>query len=243
MGGDLKALHDRLLDEQPGGAVHDPDDCLLCAMEGSDDMSTLEGGGVGDFSQEQVDAAVAKAVAEATGPLNKRLEELQASAKETEVGKAVADALAPKEAEIADLQSRLDAAEARATKAESEFNDFKASIEAAKKEEEEAKTREARKAERSQKVKDAKVFSDEYVEQNADRFAAMSDEDFDARMAEWKVIASKSDGGNGGEGGEQIPGKTGFQASREGSGDGAFKGSALGELSTLRGALSDPRTI
>jgi hypothetical protein len=243
MGSDLKVLHDRLLSEQPDGAVHDPDDCPLCDMEETNPMNDPEGGDVGSFTQEQLDAAVAKAVAEATGPLTQRIEELSASAKETEVGKAISDALAPKEAEIADLQSKLDAAEARATKAETEFTDFKAAAEAKEKEDEENKAREARKGDRVKAMKDAKVFSDTYVDENADRFAAMSDEDFAARMEEWKAVtASKGEGGEGG--GEKIPEKTGLQAAREGSGNGNLPtGSLLGELGSLRGALSDPRTI
>ena len=242
MGSDLKVLqvlHDRLLAEQVDGAVHDADDCVLCDLEDTDQTTDPEGGDVGSFTQEQVDAAVAKAIADATGPLNTRIEELSASAKETEVGKAISDALAPKEAEIADLQSRLDAAEARATKAETEFSDFKAAVEAKEKEAEEAAAREGRKTERVKAMKEAKVFSDAYVDEHADRFAAMSDEDFAARMDEWKAIVAKDDAGDG-----KIPEKTGFQASREGTGNGGLPaGSVLGELGSLRGALSDPRTI
>lgn len=239
MGSDLKVLHDRLLAEQPEGAIHDPDDCPLCDLEDTDTINP-EGGDVSSFTQEQLDAAVAKAVADATGPLTTRISEMETAAKETEHGKAIADALAPKEAEIADLQSRIDAAEARATKAETDLTDFKAAIEAEKTETAENAAREARKADRVKQVKDAKVFTDQYADENADRFAAMDDEEFTARMGEWKAI--KGDGAGSGTG--DIPGKTGFQASREGGGNGTIPaGSMLGELNTLRGALSDPRSI
>lgn len=140
---------------------------------------------MGEFTQEDMDAAVAAAIADATSSMNQRIAELEAAAMETEVGKAVAEAVTAKDAEISDLQAKLDAAEAAKTAAEARVTELEAAE--AKRLEDELTA--ARREERVAKAKEIGVLSDEYVDKNADRFAAMSDDEWAGRVDEWAAIA------------------------------------------------------
>ncbi len=248
----LKELHDRLMADKPDGAVHDEAQCPICAMETIDNTAPgadgptngPQGGSMTTFTQEQMDAAVAAAVAEATTAatadteaLKTRVAELESAQQSTEVGKAVADATAPLSTQIADLQGQLDEAVLARTAAEEAKTNleewWKTEIEA----HQTAEAAAARKDERVTKVKEAASFPDEYLEANADRFAAMSDEDFEARLEEWRTIAPAAAA-------TPIPGETVLTAAREGAnGATTNNGSMLGELGSLRHSLTDPRTL
>lgn len=244
MSNPLKELHDRLMAEKPDGAVHEEASCPICAMETFDiteqgahgSATGPQGGSMTTFTQEQMDAAVAEATA-ASEALAKRVAELEAAQQETEVGKAVAEATAPLSTEIADLQSKLDEAvlaRQAAEEAKTNLENWWAEQITAH---QEAEAAAARKDERVAKVKEAASFPDEYLEANADRFAAMSDEDFEARLEEWRTIAPAPAS-------TQIPGDTALTAAREGAAGGSTnKGSMLSELGSLRHSLTDPRTL
>lgn len=228
----LKALHDQLLAERPDGAEHDEQTCPLCAMEALEQQEP-EGGSM-SFTQEDLDAAVAAA----TTPLQTRLAELEAAAQETEVGKAVTEATAPLQQQITDLQAELDEAVLARTTAETAKADTDKWWTDAINEKTEADRIEACRADRLEKVREVAAFPEEYLEKNADRFAAMSDEDFEARLEEYRTIAAKE------EGSEAIPTATALTAAREGAaGAKQFAGSMLSELPSLRHALTDPRTL
>lgn len=176
--------------------------------------------------------AVAKAIAEATAPLSAKIAEFEAAQADSEVGKAVAEATAPLTEQITSLQTQLDEAVLARTAAE-EANATQEKFWAdAIAEQEAADTAAARKDERLAKVRETANFPEEYLTENADRFAAMSDEDFEARLGEWSTIAPKAT--------VVIPSTTGLHASREEAT--TINGSALGELRNLRG-LADPRTV
>lgn len=226
----LLALHDRLLTEMPEGAVHDEDACPLCAMSledgGADDS---KGGSMSDktFTEVELQAAVDKAVADATAAMQAKLAELEGNqALET----AVATAKAELEAQVADLQTKLDAAVAEATQAKEAKEALETAVQAEKDEAAAAAEIAARIEDRTAKVKEIGCFPDEYLTANAERFAAMSEEDFTARLDEWKAIGKK----------EEIPAKTAFKAAREGSAGGGTE-SALGDLRELR--MADARTL
>ena len=246
MGNALKELHDRLLAEKPDDAPHDEATCPMCAMENSDSnnngggasSTTLEGGSMTTtYTQEQLEAAVKeaaeKAVAEATAPLQEKISAFEAAQADSEVGKAVAEATAPLNEQITALQTQLD----EAVLAKTAADEAKAATEQfwtdAIAEHESAEAAAARKDERLAKVKEATNFPEDYLTENAARFAAMSDEDFEARLGEWSAIAPKADA--------TIPVTTNLQAARDAAVN-ANSGSALGELRNLRG-LSDPRTL
>jgi hypothetical protein len=234
----LKALHDRMMAEKPEGVPH-PADCPLCAMGEINHNEIPEGGSMSEFTKEQVDAAVAEAVEAATASLKTKLAELESAAQETEVGKAVAEATGPLNDQIADLQAKLDAevlARTTAEEAKTEVEEFWTKAIADK---EEADAVAARKDERLTKLKEvAPEGAHAYLDENADRFAAMSDEDFDARIEEYRTITAKADPGS------EIPTTTALTAAREGaSGAGTQPGSMLSELGSLRSSLTDPRTL
>lgn len=191
------------------------------------------------FTQEDVDAKISEAVDAATADLQKTLDELTAQAQETEVGKAVAEAVAGKDTEISELTTKLDEAIIAKSAAEKLAEDthtyFADHIEAA----EQAKVIDAKRDERLAKVREFDAFDEDYLTEHADRWAALTDEDWDARLDEWAklgVVAKepKKD--------DVIPSSTAMTAAREAGG--STEGSALAALPMLRrGALGDPRTL
>ena len=227
----LKVLHDRLLEQMPEGAEHDEDTCPVCAVEAVEDHDTTPGGSMPEtFTQEELDAALAAA----TDPLQQRLAELEAQVQQTEVGKAVADAVAAKDAEVAELQSQLDAVEAARTAAENKLTEVEQYWVDAIAAQEAAAELAARKEQRTTQAREAGVFSEEYIAENADRFASMTDEDFSARLDEWRLIASQPRRTS------DIPARTALVAARA---DEPVTGSALSVISEMRAKRVDPRTL
>ena len=219
----LKALHDQMLAEQPEGANHDTADCPLCAAED-------EGESMADvtYSQEEVDRAVAEAISDLQAELDKVRQSESARALE----EAVEAAKQELQAQIDELQTKLDTAVVETEQARAERDKVQADWDAEKAEAEEAQLLASRRESRLAKVKEAACFPDEDLEENADRFVAMSDEDFEARLAEWAALVDRSD---------DPPRKTALTAARENSS--TNNGSMLGELRTLRRALADPTVL
>lgn len=187
------------------------------------------------YTEDELAAAIAKAIGEATAPLQTKLAELENSQQKSEMDAAIEAAKAEAQKAIDDLQAKLDAATIEATAAKTakeELDSFWADA-IAKAENE--KAMEARRDERLSAVKEFGGFDEKYIEDNADRFVAMSDDDFTARLEEWKaLVASK--------GTEGIPAKTGLEVARSNAGDGK-KASALAEIRNLRQAGVDPRRV
>lgn len=86
-------------------------------------------------------------------------------------------------ADIAALQTKLDQAEAAKASAESKVSDVANYLEAVKTEADEAAALEARKSDRVAEIAKLVTFSDEYVTENADRWAAQSEDDFAATLS------------------------------------------------------------
>lgn len=222
----LKALHDQLLAERPDGVSHNEEECFLCS---ADD----EGEGMGDrlFTEEEVQAAVDRAVAEATSSLTDKIAELQQSQQVRALEEAVDKAKAEMQAELVELQAKLDAAVLEAQQAKEAKEALQTAWDAEKEAVEEAQKLAALKEERVGQLKELAFFPDDYVEENGDRFAAMSEDDFTARLDEWKALLDKSDA---------LPKKTALTASREGT---TTNGSMLSELRNLRKVLADPTVL
>lgn len=232
---ELKGLHDQLLEQMPEGAEHDESDCSLCAMEADESHDTTPGGLMPEsFTQEEVDAAVAAA----TAALHTRLEELGAQVQETEVGRAIAAAVADKETSISELQAQLDAAEAARTAAESQLTETKQFWVDAIATHEQELTFAARRDERITQAKEAGVFSEDYVADNADRFAAMADDDFANRLTEWRLIAAKPAEPVAPS---KIPATTALSASQVDLT--VPRTSQLGLIGEMRAKRIDPRTL
>lgn len=183
------------------------------------------------YTEDELRAAIEGAV----GELRTELDGFKAAAAEqktaAQIETQINETKAPLEAKVVELQTALDAA-VLATAAEKTRAD---AFEAEKAAAVEAATLAARKDERLAKVKEVAAFPDEYLTANADRFVAMSDEDFELRLEDYRQIAAKATGTEGG-----IPATTALLATRE---QATKPTSAVGDLFAMRRAGVDPRTL
>lgn len=202
-------LHDDLLAAQPEGARHDSDICPFCADKAqstasrippgsagpdvSDDQNPSTEGGtsrtMSDISQEAHDALLKKAVEDAVKTTEAAL---ATKTKEADDSAAKAKEL---ETEVADLKSdndrinkELDAAQVKLTSANDEVKSLKDDI--AKKEKDAELAELASK--RAEQVKNLKLFSDEYVQEKASKWATLTDDDFAEQLEEWKQLKPAS---------------------------------------------------
>src|SRR5437868_5970160 len=129
----------------------------------------------------QIDAAVDAALETASA----RIADLEAAAGKSEVETAVAEATAELTDKVEQLQKDLEAADAAKKTAEDNLAKRIADDEA----KEEAAALEAKRAERATFVEGLGIFSDELVEKSQDRWAAMSDEDWEAQQGEYQTLA------------------------------------------------------
>lgn len=231
----LKVLHDQLLACKPDSANHDEGTCPLCASEADDNQDHYSGGSMPEsFSQDEVDAVVAAA----TSPLQTRLAELEAQMQETEVGRAVAEAVAAKDTSIAELQQQLDAAVASGTASEHRLTEVEQFWEKAFADQEAASALATARETRVAEAKEAGALPDDYVEAHADRFAAMTAEDWTARLDEWRLIAAAKTKPPT----TSIPTRSALVAAAATSGDNG-PDSALAHIFEMRSAHVDPRTL
>lgn len=224
MANSKKEIHDELLAKMPEGASHES--CSYCLMS----TESPEGGTHVSYTEEDLQTAVAEATAE----LAAKVAELEGAAQESEITAAVNAIKAEAEVQIEELRSALDNAVLAAQAAKDELETFKAELEAITAAETAAAEVAARREERLAQVKEVVSFPDEYLEANADRYAAMSDADFAERLAEWAAVAPKS-------GDDKIPATTALTAARE-----STNHSGMSEIrEVLRGSLtgSDLRNL
>jgi hypothetical protein len=224
----LKGLHDRLLAEKPEGAVHEP--CVLCAM--TDDNGGTDGhkgGSVSDqtYTEDELKSELAKA----TAALEARVKELETSQQVSEVESRVAAIKAEKDAEIADIQRQLDEAVLQAAGERLRADAIVEWLEAEKTAAEQAAEQAARRDERLAKVKEVANFPEEYLVKHADRFAAMTDEDFEAHVEGLREIAAAA---GLKPAGSTLPDKTGLHAARDDNTSTRSVGSATKEIFALR---------
>lgn len=167
------------------------------------------------YTEAEQKAAVDEAVAVATAELTARLSTLEATSKQSEVDAAVEAALIPVKAELADVRTQLDTATAEA-KTEREARE---ALETFLKEAGEAAERAAEiatlKTERSALVAATNAFDAEYCEENAERWASMSAEEFDGRLADYTAAGAKNGTGSVTPAGE-IPKVTAMSAASGG---------------------------
>ena len=223
MSNQLKRLHDKLLEAKPEGATHDKQSCELCAETFDTDKGVSvddqpEGGSMSEetktYTENELQSAVAKAVDEATSELSTKLNELQNSLQQSDIDKAVAEVTAASEESIKELQSKLDVAVLEAETEKKAREELEAAIEAKEKAEKDAEELEAKKAERIDAVNEVASFPEQYLNENSERWALMSDDEFAKCIEDWKLVASKSNDDDG-----AIPSKTAMTASREEGGN------------------------
>lgn len=229
----LKELHDEMLARKPTDASHDATRCMHCNGETASATASNGGTAVADaktYTEDEHAAVLAQVEA-----LRTQVADLTKAAGASELDAKLAEVKAENDAKVADLQASLDTAILEASTAKTELQETVAYLEAENAAKVEAEAASARKDERVSKVKEVASFPDEYLEANADRFAAMSDETFEAALADWAVVSKP------GKSKDALPAATAMtaSASRSNSND----DNVLTEVLGLRGAGVDVRTI
>lgn len=181
------------------------------------------------YTQEELEEAVEAAVTKALSPFQEEV------ALDT-LSKAFEDAKAPLVAEVSELQGKLDAETLRADNAEKSFNDLVQLLEDAEAEATASAALASLREIRKEALKDFN-FKPEHVEARLDRWAAMSDEDFDDFVATLKLVPTAK--------ASELPADdkklvTVFKASRD---DLEEPGTGLRELGRLRLSGNDIRSI
>lgn len=170
--------------------------------------------------------------------LKTRMAALTKTTEDSETDSKIAAATAEIESKVTDLQTQLDAKVLEAEAAKTESEKLAAWLEGEKTAAEAAVALAARKDERIAQVKEVVSFPDEYLVENADRFAAMSDEAFTAAIEGWKILGVKP---TGEKKDDQVPSATAMVASR--SNDNNQSTSVLSEVLGLRFQGVDVRKI
>lgn len=187
------------------------------------------------YTEDEVQALVTDAVSTATAELQKQIDTFKAGDEAARMQAKVDEVASAKDADIAELTAKLDAAVIDAEKAKTERDEITSWLQAEADRvvaEAEAATR---RADRIAKVAEVIKFPEEHVEARADGWAAQDDEQFEATLADYRVLAaSKSDSG--------LPSFTAMQASRE-SESTSTVGSATRDLIRGRNAGVDVRGI
>jgi dynactin complex subunit len=166
----------------PNAARHDP--CALChSGAGTAEKAKEEAEVAGDersFTESQHQALLTDAVARETASLTVAKEELETHVESLTNEKAALDT------EKAELASRIDVLEAEKAALQKSHDDVVAEFEAFKQDLEEKAAVEARKVDRTQRVKAANAnLADTYfTEERIQRWAQMSDDSFDSLVAD-----------------------------------------------------------
>lgn len=182
-----KTLHDQMLAMKPEDASHDKETCPVCTpvLEGGVSMSD-------NLTQADLDAAVVEAVAAATKPLQDELTTLKASKEEVEIQTRIDEATAALKTELDELKTNLDVAVAESTASKDELTNTISYLEGVKTEAEALVALAAARDERVAKVAEVATFPEDHVTANADRWALMAEEDFDAMIASFKVATASA---------------------------------------------------
>lgn len=207
---ELQAAHDALLANMPSGIEHDTAACPFCTAgdDGSDNDNSTGGGDTVTYTKEEFDAALAAELA----PILEELNTLKSGQEAAAIDARIAELETTHAAAIADLQAQLDTAALESEKAKNDYAELVALLESAENAAVEAAIFAAVREERVSKVKEVASFSEEHVELNADRWAAMEADAFEAQLSDWSAIMSA---GKSNEEGTSPSFATAMQASQE----------------------------
>ncbi len=179
---DVQMIHDLMLATKPSEASHDASLCPLCVAEvdGAEvhNDDTL-GGDVSTYTQDELDTAVAEAIQ----PLQAKLDALLAEQGLAEFETRLTEMTEAHEAKVAELQAEIDSAVAAAEAAKAEHDGLVSYLNEIQETEAAEAAFEARKAEVAAVV--ANLFSDEYIAERIDGWAALEAEAFEALVADW----------------------------------------------------------
>lgn len=213
---DLQHLHDLLLVSKPSEASHEASLCPLCVAsdDGTDPHESDDtlGGDVTTYTEDDLKQAVADAVA----PIQARLDALTEEQGQAEFESRLAEMTEAHEAKVAELQSEIDTAKAAAEAAEGQYAELVGLIEEAKAAEAEAEALATRKEEIKEAV--ASLFSEDHVEANLDRWAALEVEAFESSLDDWTAAAAAVKA-SAAKVGETAPAATAMQKTAEVEGE------------------------
>lgn len=154
-------------------------------------MDDTGGAPVSDtYTEAELKAEVDKAVKAATAELEARVGDLTTAAQTSEVEAARAAMKAEFDEQLAAIQAQLDDKVLEATTAAAERDAIKAWLDGEAAALVERQAIDARKADRLEKVKAVATFPEDYLSANAERFAAMDDDDFQVALDGWAAITA-----------------------------------------------------
>lgn len=188
------------------------------------------------YSEDEVQALVTAAVADATKELSTELDSFKSTQTAAEWEAKITEAKAELEQQIEQLKSELDTKVIEAEEAKKAHEGLVAQI---NEENEKVKLEaevEARKADRVKAVSEAvPSFPETHLTENAERWAKMDDEAFEALLTDYKAVAEKATVVT------SLPPLTALRATRE---DGVDKTtSAAKAVIRMREAGVDPREL
>jgi hypothetical protein len=233
---ELKDIHDELLNIKPEGASHDKESCAFCNVSVAS-LSNPEGGSVDKtYTEDELNVAIANA----TKDLETQITTLKTQTEQSAFEGKVAEATAALTEQVKELESKLDGAVLEAQSHKEQYEALVAYLEAAKAEAEAQAEIAARRDERLEKVREVASFPEEYLVERADAWAQLSDEDFEAAIADWKALGLKKELANAADAVEaQVPAATAMQANRSDTGS----KSAIRDVLSFRNQGIDPRTL
>ena len=166
------------------------------------------------YTEDEFQAAVADAIA----PIQVELDALNAAADADAVESKIAEIKAGVDDQVAELEKKLDTAVLEAQAATEERDAVVAWLEAEATSAVEAAEIAARRDERLSRVKEVASFPEDRLEANAERWASMDDETFEALLADYAAVSTAKTNeegeGKGSESDEALV-TTAMKASRE----------------------------
>lgn len=180
-----RVIHDWLLEHKPEAANHDESQCSFCNKEIASEQEEDVTAETKIFTQEQHEQLLASAVE-----------------------KAATEASAKVDGEILRLNEQLEEAQAALSTRETEIEGLKAQI--AEREEAERLAEVA--SERTKLVRAVANFTDEQIAERTERWAKMSDEEFDGYLDDLRAVAKAPTEE------KEVP-ESGFNGTRETAGD------------------------
>lgn len=189
----LKELHDNLLLEKSEEDVHDESSCPFCNPDILIDKDSHERGEMKTFTEDELAAAVQAAIA----PIQAELDALKDEKAEVEVDARIAEIQTESAELVSQAQADKDVAVLSATEATQKYEDLVSYLEAEQAAVAEAAAAEARKTERLDQIKEIASFKDEYIAENLDRWAALSDEAFDLFKDSLAQVSTKDESAAG----------------------------------------------
>lgn len=181
-----RVIHDWLLEHKPEGASHDPDECSFCKREIASEQEEGVTAETKIFTQEQHEQLLASAVE-----------------------KASTEASASADKELLRLNEQLEEAQAALTQRDEEIEGLKAQIA----EREQADRLAEVASERIKLVRAVANFTDEQIDERSERWAKMSEEDFESYLDDLREVAKAAPGEE-----KEVP-ETKFNGTRETAGE------------------------